>query len=108
MNRIPIINACAGDLDGDGVFYVVASTAHGDNYVLDYRFDDEESARALGRKVAAAGSIDEFLWVFLRTTYGTPAFEAEESEASLYANAIRSGSLHEDDPTIPGNIRELL
>jgi hypothetical protein len=108
MSRTPITNACAADLDGDGVFYVVASTAHGNNYVLDYRFDDEESARALGRKVAAAGSIDESRWVFLRTVYGSAAFEVEEAEASLYANAIRSGSLHEDDPAIPGNIRELL
>tara|TARA_R110002110_G_scaffold202942_3_gene414091 strand:+ start:8989 stop:9330 length:342 start_codon:yes stop_codon:yes gene_type:complete len=108
MERTPITDSGAVDIDGNGNYSVVASTAAGNNFVLCHHFEDEASAKALGRKVAAAGSIDEARWSFWRTTYGSAAFVEEEAEADMYAHAIRSGAFSEDDPSIPDNIRTLL
>lgn len=108
MERTPITEAGALDIDGNGNYSVVASTAVGNNFVLAHAFESAAAAEATARKVEAAGSIDEDCWVFWRTTYGSAAFEAEEAEAYLYASAIRSGACSEDDPSIPNNIRTLL
>ena len=106
--RTPITGSGAVDINGTGNFSVVASTALGNNFVLNSMFDNEAAATAVARTVAAAGSIDEARWVFWRTTYGSAAFVEEEAEADMYAHAIRSGAFSEDDPSIPDNIRTLL
>ena len=108
MERTTIIDAGASDIDGNGNYSVVASTAIGNNFVLAHAFESAAAAEATARKVKAAGSIDEDRWVFWRTIYGSAAFAEEEAEAFVYANAIRSGALSEDDPSIPDNIRTLL
>tara|TARA_R110000850_G_scaffold241815_1_gene366414 strand:+ start:261 stop:587 length:327 start_codon:yes stop_codon:yes gene_type:complete len=108
MERTPITDAGALDIDGDGNYSVVAATAVGHNFVLAHAFESEAAAEATARKVETAGSIDEDRWVFRRTTYGSAAFAEEEAEAFVYANAIRSGAFSEDDPSIPDNIRTLL
>jgi hypothetical protein len=108
MERTPITDADAVDTQGNGFYSVVASTAAGNNFVLCHSFDSKEAAEATAHKVRDAGSIDEARWVFWRTTYGSAAFEAEETEAHMYASVIRSGACSEDDPAIPDNIRELL
>jgi hypothetical protein len=106
--RTEITDSGAVDIEGAGTYSVVASTADGNNFVLCHRFYSEGAAEVVARKVKRAGSIDEDCWVFWRTTYGSPAFEAEEAEAYLYAGSIRSGVISEDDPAIPANIRTLL
>ena len=108
MKRTLIIDAGAVDTQGNGHYSLYASTAAGNNFILSHSFDSEEDAEALAVKVREVGSIDEDLWVFWRTTYGSAAYEAEEAEAALYASSIRSGVCYEDDPSIPDNIRELL
>ena len=108
MTRTPIITSDAVDIEGNGVFDVVASTPGGDNFILRHHFDSESAAEAVARKVDKVGSIDEDHWIWWRTTYGSPAFEVEEAEAHMDATAIRSGACSEDDPSIPANIRTLL
>tara|TARA_R110000737_G_scaffold2504_1_gene6929 strand:+ start:2721 stop:3047 length:327 start_codon:yes stop_codon:yes gene_type:complete len=108
MARTQITDAGAGDIDGNGNYSVVASTADGNNFVLAHDFESEEAAEAVAKKVSSAGSIDETFWVFWRTTYASASFEAEEAEAHWYASAIRSGACSEDDPSIPDNVRTLL
>ena len=108
MERTPITEAGALDVDGNGNYSVVASTSVGNNFILCHAFESEGAAEAVARKVSAAGSIDEDRWVFWRTTYASAAFAEEEAEACMYANAIRSGAFSEDDPSIPDNIRTLL
>jgi|TARA_R110002020_G_C15809071_1_gene731978 hypothetical protein len=108
MKRTPIIDAGAVDTQGNGHYSLAASTAGGENFLLCHSFDSEEDVEALAVKVREVGSIDEDLWVFWRTTYGSAAYEAEEAEAALYASSIRSGVCSEDDPNIPDNIRVLL
>jgi hypothetical protein len=108
MERTPITEAGALDVDGNGNYSVVAATAVGNNFILCHAFESEGAAEAVARKVSAAGSIDEGRWVFWRTTYGSAAFAEEEAEACMYAAAIRSGAFSEDDPSIPDNIRTLL
>jgi len=106
--RTEITGSGAVDIEGTGDYSVVASTAYGNNFVLCHRFDSEEAAEVVARKVERVGSIDEDRWVLWRTTYGSAAFEEEEAEAFLYASSIRSGAISEDDPAIPDNIRTLL
>jgi hypothetical protein len=108
MSRTPITDAGAADLEGDGYYSVIASTADGNNFVLPHSFVSEETAKVVAGKVASVGSIDAARWVFWRTTYGSAAFEVEESEACLYAKAIQSGALSEQDPSIPESIKTLL
>jgi hypothetical protein len=108
MTRTPIITSDAVDIEGNGVFDVVASTPHGKNFVLRHNFDSETAAEVVARKVNEVGSIDESRWSFWRTTYGSAAYEVEEAEAHMYAESIRSGACSEDDPSIPANIRTLL
>ena len=106
--RTAITASGAVDIEGAGNYSVVASTADGNNFVLCHRFNSEEAAEVVARKVEGVGSIDEDRWDFWRTTYGSAAFVEEEAEAFLYAGAIRSGAVSEDDPAIPANIRTLL
>ena len=108
MTRTPITDAGSVDTEGNGNYSVVADTSAGNNFILCHAFESKTDAEAVARKVRAAGSIDEAHWVFWRTTYGSAAFEAEEAEAHMYANSIRSGACSEDDPSIPANIRTLL
>jgi len=104
-DRIKIQNAYH-DPDADTLW---ADTPAGDVYI----WVGEPGIRprpdaALADAVCDKGSINPDKWVFHRAIYGSPAFEAEEAEAHMYATAIRSGACSEDDPLIPTNIRTLL
>jgi len=57
MERTTIIDAGASEIDGNGNYSVVASTAIGNNFVLAHAFKSAAAAEATARKVKAAGSI---------------------------------------------------
>lgn len=107
-----IKDAGAIDVMDDGNWTVLAETAAGECYLLNHLWqegsdpDAEARAEALARRVLERGWIDLDHWTFHRTVYGSPAFEAEEREAAMYAQELRQGAGSEE--MIPHNIRTLL
>lgn len=105
--RHPIAYAEAVDLDGVGIYRVVAENKNGFRWVLgNYGHKDADRVARLAAKVQAAGTIDIDLWVPHWPRYGSDAYEAEAFEASMYAEGIRAGFVNEAD--VPANIRTLL
>lgn len=90
----------------EDLFYVVASTPHGEVYAHEHMFRDEYDAAKLVGAILDRGEINLDYWHFWRTIYGSEAFREEETEASYYADHLRAGRITMDD--IPDNIRTLL
>lgn len=107
MNRTKIIEASAVDIDGAGIYRVVAETARGFRFILaNYGHRDADRVARLAAKVQAEGSINADLWVDHWPRYGSEAYEDQAFEASCYAEGIRNGVISEAD--VPSHLATLL
>jgi hypothetical protein len=107
MKRTPILYVGPVDIEGEGVYSIVAQAAKGFRFVLrNYGVEDKARADRMAARIKAVGSIDVEQWNDHWPEYGSEAYEAEAADAYLYAEGLRGGFVSEAD--IPDNIRTLL
>ena len=107
MKRIPILYVGPVDIEGEGIFSIVAQAAKGFRFVLrNYGVDEEARADRMAARIRAVGSIDPEMWNDHWPEYGSEAYEAQSVEAFLDAEGLRGGLIAEAD--VPDNIRTLL
>lgn len=95
--RVVIDTCYSGEGDLRHTWSVVAETARGERFVHRHLFTSEAAARALARKVGAAGSIDPNLWGETYPIYGSLAWADEDAEAMPYRLGVRAGFIREED-----------
>jgi hypothetical protein len=107
MTRTPILYVGPVDIEGEGIYSIVAQAARGFRFVLrNYGVEDKARADRMAAKIMAVGSIDPEQWNDHWPEYGSEAYMAESEEAYMYAEGIRAGHIGEGD--VPDNIRTLL